>query len=263
VGERRGHRRLADTALAGDDHEPLCGEGQVAGHDARDSRPLRPSVNATWPARPPVVYVSSVHASSALRLRAGHPPRFARTGAAWHARCVSPVGAGPIATADPTTECATSSSPPTYDGTLARDGRVDAPTIAALEAVRRSGPQDRAGDGPAAGGPGDRVSAARSLRVRRRRERRAVITVPRRTRRGRSPSAARAIRRARSAARGGSPLGRRPRHRRDVASFEDVVLDAIRVLRARAAGRLQQGRRHGAARGHQQGGRPRRGRSPR
>src|SRR5262249_44153368 len=132
VRERRGHRGLADTALAGDDHEPLRSEGQVAGHDARDSRPL--PRGSTRRARSDGSFVRA--ACSAL----AHAPRWsgAPCAATGVARPLRSRWAGPIAAAArPRMRYLVLATD--YDGTIARDGRVDAATVAALESVRRSG----------------------------------------------------------------------------------------------------------------------------
>ena len=143
-----------------------------------------------------------------------------------------------------------------YDGTIAHHGRVDEPTLAALEASARVGPQARARHRPRARRPADGLSRASICSTASSPRTARCSTGPRPARSGCWPkrrrttfvdSAARARRRA--------ALGRPRASSRPGSRTRTTVLETIRDLRARAAGHLQQGRGDGAARGRQQGDR--------
>ena len=142
-----------------------------------------------------------------------------------------------------------------YDGTIAHHGRVDEPTLAALEAPARIGPQARARHRPRARRAADGLPAPRSVRPRRRGERRTALPARDAARSGCSTKRRRRLSSTSCIERGVGPISVGRVHRRDVGAAREDGAGNDPRLRARAAGHLQQGRGDGAARGRQQGDR--------
>ena len=135
-----------------------------------------------------------------------------------------------------------------YDGTLAHDGRVDEPTLAALERLRGLGRKLLLVTGRELDELLRHLPAPRPVRPGRRRERRAALPARRRARRSRWPSRRRRDFVDRLRERGVAPLSVGRVDRRHLGAARDRRARGHPRPRAGAAGDLQQGRRDGAAR---------------